>query len=274
MRLSVLPCLAAGAGLVQVSAVPLRVIMVSESQGAGSGLRFGHPAAAAHDKSGVGHATLHVDGNVAHVRPHKAGKGCALRFKEKALSLSNAFRQALGMPLIETEGSVPSGTVKILPFMGTSPTFIEVGPNGVDGKTRGGDDIRIVTSNVVPIPSHHHHAHHAHHGHHGHHGIARIRREPFLTRVHYALLTLGPWEGRAIAFVLGCGLGVLLRMIWVLVVVSYRTIRGDKEEQEYEHVLFEQYDAEEILVPPPNYVYTDEKAPLVEEPQSVAEEAK
>ena len=107
--------------------------------------------------------------------------------------MSNAFRKALGLPLIEpaeTSGPAHGGTVKILPFIGTNPTFVEV---GTDGKTRGGDGIKMVH------PADHHRKQH------GDHRAFRQRlaREPFFTRVHFALMTLGPWEGRAIAFVLG-----------------------------------------------------------------------
>ncbi len=41
-------------------------------------------------------------------------------------------------------------------------------------------------------------------------------------------MNLGRWEGRAVAFVIGCGIGVLLRMFWVLAVVSFRTVRGPR----------------------------------------------
>jgi len=82
---------------------------------------------------------------------------------------------------------------------------------------------------------------------------------------HRAIMALGPWEGRAVAFVLGCGIGVLLRMFWVMSVLTYRTIRGEREEEdhfEHEYVVFEQ-DAEGMFVPPPEYI--DEKAKTVEE---------
>jgi hypothetical protein len=40
------------------------------------------------------------------------------------------------------------------------------------------------------------------------HGVHKIHkhdhlRGPFLHRVHHALMSLGPWEGRIVAFVLG-----------------------------------------------------------------------
>jgi len=84
-----------------------------------------------------------------------------------------------------------------------------------------------------------------------------------MERLHVALTALGPWEGRAVAFVFGCGIGVLLRMFWVLAIVSYRMIRGPKEdENKYTEILVvESYDdAEEVAPAPPTYTYSDEKA--------------
>ena len=49
---------------------------------------------------------------------------------------------------------------------------------------------------------------------------------------------------------IGCGIGVLLRMVWVMVLVTARAIRGSRnEEAEYEVV----FDEAEMLVPPPQY---------------------
>jgi len=249
MRFPTISCLLVGAGV--VSASPLRVLLISESEGAGSNLRLGHPVAIAHEYR-------HPDNPNGPVRTRM---GCG-RFKEKALAMSNAFRQALGLPLIESSphGHHHHPTAVVHPTMVvhptavvTPPTIVRFFPNGTDGMTKGGEHVKVVH------PHHHHH--------HGHHrGMrANLAHESFLTRVHFALMTLGPWEGRAVAFVLGCGLGVLLRMMWVLAVISYRTIRGESEdENEYQHVLFEQYDAEDIVVAPPTYVI-DEKVPIVEE---------
>ncbi|KIM29678.1 hypothetical protein M408DRAFT_328544 [Serendipita vermifera MAFF 305830] len=44
----------------------------------------------------------------------------------------------------------------------------------------------------------------------------------FAQRVQRALYALSPWEGRAVAFVMGCGLGVILRMLFVFVVLGLR----------------------------------------------------
>ncbi|TFK60829.1 hypothetical protein BDN72DRAFT_778920, partial [Pluteus cervinus] len=69
----------------------------------------------------------------------------------------------------------------------------------------------------------------------------------------------------------GCGIGILLRMLWVLLLVSYHSIRGDREEEQqrinheikYTHILLEAEPAEVIFVQPPTY--TDEKVALKED---------
>jgi len=155
------------------------------------------------------------------------------------MELSNAFRQAVGLPLIAYHHK---GAME--------------GPHHAHG-------------HHVHAHEHHHHRHHGkhHHGRMGAHGHKVLNEEPFFPRLHFALMALGPWEGRAVAFVLGCGIGVLLRMMWVLLVVTLRTIKGSPEPDtngEYQHILFEPYDAEEIFVAPPTY-HVDEKLPIVEE---------
>ncbi|KAF7334837.1 F-box domain-containing protein [Mycena sanguinolenta] len=131
---------------------------------------------------------------------------------------------------------------------------------------------------VHPHPEHFHRIHHAH---------WRHANPSFLTRVHFALMSLGPWEGRAVAFVLGCGIGVLLRMFWVLTVLTYRAVRGPSsspstypgEEYAEQYVILEGEDgedAEEIFVAPPMYTYPVEKVALpveVEVPAIVVSEA-
>jgi hypothetical protein len=70
----------------------------------------------------------------------------------------------------------------------------------------------------------------------------------------------------------GCGIGVLLRMMFVLIVLSYRMIRGEPEHPEIEfvEVLYDDYaDAENLLVPPPQYVC--EGAELVDAKEVKAE---
>ncbi|KAF8875483.1 hypothetical protein CPB84DRAFT_1884719 [Gymnopilus junonius] len=57
------------------------------------------------------------------------------------------------------------------------------------------------------------------------------------------------WEGRTVAFVLGCGISVLLRLFWVLSIVMYCAIRGRRDdEHEYTHITFvEEYEEPPIL---------------------------
>lgn len=72
--------------------------------------------------------------------------------------------------------------------------------------------------------------------------------------------------------VVGCGIGVLLRMIWVMGIVMYRFVRGtkgrdiDENDFVYDVVVFDP-DAESIVLPPPEY--TDEKVALVVTEQDV-----
>lgn len=65
--------------------------------------------------------------------------------------------------------------------------------------------------------------------------------------------------------VTGCGIGVLLRMFWVMAVVITRSFRGrsNDDDDDVEHILVFERDAEDIFVPPPEY--TDEKVALVVE---------
>lgn len=62
--------------------------------------------------------------------------------------------------------------------------------------------------------------------------------------------------------ILGCGIGVLLRMFWVLAIVTYRLIRGPRADAgEYTEVFFVEEIPEPVNVDaPPTYSYPDEKA--------------
>ncbi|TFK44067.1 hypothetical protein BDQ12DRAFT_730183 [Crucibulum laeve] len=255
MKLSLTSAILAGAGLAQVAAVPLRVIMVSSSQDVSppTGMRFGHPVP-------------HVAGMPATMKGQH--RPCGSRFRQKAIEMSNAFRQALGLPLIETEHKheMHGGMVKLMPFVGTPPTFISIHPNGSEGKTRGGDNIRIMPVSNLPHP-------HPHHGYHRR-PVNSLEESSFGLRLQNALLELGTWEGRAIAFVLGVGMGVLFRLVWVLCIIAFRAFRGEREqEHEYSPVtIITRYDAEELLVPPPNYT-VDEKTPVNVEQTKPADQA-
>jgi hypothetical protein len=239
MKFSLLPLLIAGAGIAQhVSASPIRITITEIS----SNVRLGHAVANANTNSNIAHvapaimATPQTDDAGRHKKSHRL---CGGRVRAKAIALSNAFRKALGFPLIEspprpsTEGDkeIHGGLIRILPM-----PFI-------------GTPVQEDAHGEMPVKGHHHHQ-------------FKHRNASFMRRIHHALMALGPWEGRAVAFVIGCGIGVLLRMVWVMCIITYRMIRGERDEEtEYAELIFE-HDAEELIVPPPRY--NDEKVEAVD----------
>jgi len=278
MRLSILPVLVAGAGIVsQVSAEPIRV--VDSPSNANANIRFGHAL-----------ANANVNGNddsdniVRLVRPtvvvttttEVKGKGfgrhfCGASLKAKAQRMSNAFRHALGLPVIEMgdhvtfKGEVPSkaapitGEVRILPMPFVGAPMM---PNAAVDPSQGGHSADVKDDGVLRLYFPDGESRRQHHR--LIHDLKHHQGGSFLRRIHRAIMALGPWEGRAVAFVLGCGIGVLLRMFWVMSVLAYRTIRGDRAEEdtlEHGYIMFE-HDAENTFVPPPEY--TDKKVKLAE----------
>ncbi|PFH53681.1 hypothetical protein AMATHDRAFT_83634 [Amanita thiersii Skay4041] len=272
MKFNAISLLALGTALVSVQASPLRVVVVTNNQDLSQKIRFGHAVPNTNEDIGrllPPSTTPFLAGTDGHLHAQFVKKKpCFMRkMHMKAIEISNAFRQAFGMPLIEpshrepdhTEGHVFKGTYKILPFIGTEPTFIEVKGQKESGEleatTRGGD-AAVIRPFISPDNATVHRN--------GTHRNCwkRIAEAPFLKRLSVALMSLGPWEGRAVAFVLGCGLGVLIRMMWVLALVTFRCIKGNKR-QEVEYAIIEEYieeDPEDIVVPPPTYTFPiDEK---------------
>ncbi|KAL0069969.1 hypothetical protein AAF712_002866 [Marasmius tenuissimus] len=242
MKLNIAAFLAiAGAGaLVSASPIP-----EAEFELASNNFRFGHAVSArsvAQEKPRIISITTFTSTSTDGKVPCA---GARARFRQKSLEMSNSLREALGLPPIKVDEVIPKGPM--------APVAWFVSPNEGLGKQ-----------------PHHGNGHvdrprfHAHH-HHGPHFRAH-RDGSFMMRLHYALMSLGRWEGRAVAFVLGCGIGVLLRMVWVLVIVGYRVIKGsnDNEEEDGYLRLDAEMDAEEIFVAPPQY-FVDEKPPVVEE---------
>ncbi|KAI1787450.1 hypothetical protein LXA43DRAFT_896253 [Ganoderma leucocontextum] len=291
MRFGALPALAVLGASLSVSASPLRVIVTEVSS-----VRYGHAAAEGSNQlAHISHPPLDTlfaasafaqpnlpadaEGDKPH-HAHGAGRRLCQSMRAKAFDASNALRQWFGLEPVRIEpiridvsahgrphfievGNTHGMEMKdgkkdhhlpILPFVGTpvKPAFSEgEGEGEGEGRWvdhRGGPGRRPIWINR--------------HGH-GHHHL----RGSFLRRVHHALITLGPWEGRAVAFVLGCGIGVLLRMVWVMALVTTRAFRGSREQETEYDVVF---DEAEILVPPPQYtiiegseavpVLVDEKA--------------
>ena len=178
----------------KVAASPIRVVVTEVS----SSVRYGHA-------TGDGPHVAHIAGGpieliaassvaqpVAHAGAGNGSRRWCHSMRTKALDASNALRQMLGLEpidrtherphhikFIEPVSPVPGpdGPMPVLPFVGTPirPAFVADGDERpMDGPARR--------------PMWHPH---------------RRLRGSFLRRVHHALMTLGPWEGRAVAFVLG-----------------------------------------------------------------------
>ncbi|KAF9526880.1 hypothetical protein CPB83DRAFT_895732 [Crepidotus variabilis] len=268
MKLSVVAVVTAAVGLAQVSALPLRLMIVTpigQENTAARGpvanmgaIRFGHPVPPmpmpelmmATPNAGHPHMRMGHPGRPGTHHSRPCG-GMRSRLRQKAIEFSNAVRKTFGLPLIEHSPHRTS-----VHFIGTNDstgtinfmnTNIIPGPNGTP--------IFIKNGMVVPAPpafitgDSHREAGFIGHSHsHPHH---RFHQQglSFMGRLNYSLMNLGPWEGRAVAFVLGCGIGVLLRMIWVLFIVGYRAIKGSKpEEPAYVEVAY--VDMEEDVAPP------------------------
>ena len=145
-----------------------------------------------------GHAVPHINnhGPIATLAnpAGSGGKGrrpCNARLRQKSLELSNLFRKLFGLPLTHAMNTAkPSPPAdheyRILPFVGTPPAIVEAKVDEPHHEQGEGE---------------HPHRHHRHH--HKHHRGGHKGKKPFIKRLHSALTALGPWEGRAVAFVLG-----------------------------------------------------------------------
>jgi len=236
MKLLSFAAIVAAAGIAQVLAVPLLVVPQNSVP---VRVRLGHAIS----------PQVQSEGSKMRTGPCRAH-----RFKQKAVEVSNLFRQALGLPLIQPGGH-DDGRVKVLPFIGTSTIFVSA--NGMEGISNVFDE-----HPKGPRPHGRHRHGHRHGRHHGH----RLGQGSFINRVHYSLVNLGRWEGRAVAFVLGCGIGVLLRMLFVLSVVMYRAVKGQhgEEQHEYSEITIIEEFVDTPKSSPPSYTYpVDEKAPIV-----------
>lgn len=224
--------LVAGAGLVSANTAA-----EEPTRNALANVRFGH-AMAPEQNIPPPPRVMIISSVQAAPGPGGRMRGCGGRFRSKAIAVANAFRKAFGLEPIEVvphhmhHPHPPKGAeAHILPFIGAgTPTFANIKMEG------------------APPHPHFHHSHHSHH------------RASFHERLNRALLSLGPWEGGAVAFVLGCGIGVLLRMFFVLILVTVRAFkckRSNADGSEYTRIYLVEQDAEEIFVAPPQY--NDEK---------------
>jgi len=200
----------------QVAASPIRIIEISTSRASKvTPFRLGHAAAFATNldvlNGTAGSPSTHYSMTV----PARAGPTkLSCKMRKQALKMSNWFRQQLGLPAIEpiyhrihTHGlgakvmphhprPIHGGAIQILPILGPNTKMSTTG--------------QLQHSKWEFVPPH------------GRHHGQRFRPATFAGRLHKALMTLGPWEGRAMAFVIGCGIGSLIRMFWVLVILALR----------------------------------------------------
>ena len=137
----------------------------------------------------------------------KQHHGCKGSVRGKFIQLSNAFRHALGLPLIEAgehpaiDAAIagkphPHPEVHILPL--PLPPFEGNPESFAHGSSQLEDIPDHPAGGPVEHPHHHHHKHKTFRK----HGCGK-RVKGFMMRVHKAITALGPWEGRAVAFVLG-----------------------------------------------------------------------
>jgi hypothetical protein len=275
MRLSAFAVIAACAVLVPVSAAPapIRLLVISSSIEEDSPLdriRFGHavPPMASYRKYNGNREILNMytpppalpapgkgipisPGGISvppkrFNRPGCHGKKARVaillhKIKMKTIKIGNCLRKVLGWPLIEVKhhhhhhhGQPPHG-----------PNDEEAGGIRVEGGF-----VSIVTAANIGDEHLRHKHFYKHHG-------------SFLSRLHHSLMALGRWEGRAVAFVFGCGLGVLIRMFCVLAIVSYRACRAHRDDGYATVGIMEEYDSDDetiISIEPPKYIYpVDEK---------------
>lgn len=143
--------------------------------------------------------------NIA-VNGQKSGCGGAAARKAKMIEMQNKFRGMLGLPLVGAE--TPDALVHIAAPPAPNPGFVHIlpfpGPPSGTGLLE--DPIRYESLDRTETP--------------------------FIERLQRSLAMLGTWEGRAVAFVLGCGLGVLIRMFWVFALLFIRASRGIAESRD------------------------------------------
>lgn len=216
MRLSLLTLVLAGAGLgacvgvmivrsfealkshdvfTTASSTPIRVVVVSNTVRVGNAADVGNAGPVAHVLR-----PLDVE---TYTNGTQRGHTCGL-FRDRALALTNKFREFFGLERIEPPSRIPH-FIDSVPFIGT-PIGLPKDHAENDNNDRIIIKAQLDTKNmnkpefvhILPVPNRpdaemvrqHAVAHRRLHG-------------SFLRRIHRALMALGPWEGRAVAFVLG-----------------------------------------------------------------------
>ncbi|EJD02914.1 uncharacterized protein FOMMEDRAFT_20117 [Fomitiporia mediterranea MF3/22] len=268
MKVTFLPLVAAALGLAaQVSAGPIRIyVLAPENTNVSSQDATAPPPAddapVAHMRWGLAAAgaaqsvpkpeTKKVewvqlqDGMPSGpVRKHRCSGGA----RRKAIKLANWLREKVGLEPIVPHHHMhfPHGhPMPHRPEHAPGDAMFIPAPYRVNSE--GAKNHIIVEDAPHVIPYSHHRRPHFHHH----------RPHSFVGRVQRALMTLGPWEGRITAFVIGCGIGSLLRMFYVLCVLGVRSFRRRDEEDQMEVIFAEVEDV------PPQY-HGDVKVAPVDE---------
>lgn len=235
------------------SAAPIKIVVVTSGinmpvpqphMEALNAIRIGHPAVAAANFPPSPFMRFPEHPTPRLLVHAGSGMGCGQHLKSKALTMSNGLRQALGLPPIVASplrspppAHLQEGTLNILPFPHRN--------------AESDDLVRFHVEMMRPMEPH---------------------TRPFVHRLHRAVNQLGPWEGRAVAFVLGCGLGVLLRMFFVMTLLVVRRIRGQPtrqiqllEEPETAYVILPPSYSPEVVDEKTVLLVTQEPAPEYEE---------
>ncbi|KAG8906682.1 hypothetical protein FRB99_006383 [Tulasnella sp. 403] len=265
MKLSTL-FLASALGL--ASAAPLRILVVpnqgmrneidrvnAEFEASGGhileGLRFGHAAAYANVPS---HRTPEFSALPYPAVRRVGHKGCGGHGGlSRVERLTDKWRKIFGFPPIVREGAYHSMTVTTV--RGSHEH------HGMVGKVSFvGGPMHVDFAQAKPVPVNHHRVWAE---------DRRVSSQAFAFRLSRALSLLGPWEGRAISFVLGCGLGVLCRMFFVLILVLVRMKRARAVANARSAGPIALPEDQAVLAEAPEY--PEEKAPVYTETVQVVE---
>ncbi|KAF8057460.1 hypothetical protein FPV67DRAFT_1786441 [Lyophyllum atratum] len=243
MKFALLTATAAGAALVQVGASPIRVVVVtSTNQELPSNFRFGRAVPRPNANPNVAILVRPATTQSNHSGPCGGSRMC-----QRAIALSNAFRKALSWPLIEaTERPQPHHHHHVRPIGSDSNRRTGSGPTPAPSPTHTSSTPAPTMATTAAAAT----------------ASAQLFYVAACSCRSDGAGPVGPWEGRAVTFVLGCGIGVFLRMFWVLASVLYRLIKGPKEDENKYTEIFvvEEYEDGAAAPAPPTYTYSNENA--------------
>jgi len=233
MKPSTFAVLIVGAGLATVSASPLRIAIVSSHVESFGNLPVIPPAGSIPvPQLWSGHRSNEGEITWQQVHDHHPNK---------AVDNTDFTVTRVGRPC--AHGAMREKAIEISNNLRKMFGFTPIEVNHPDRPLRLYGEVPAI--HAIPVEhgnAEHHHKHHR--------GSTR--------RLMDAFMALKWWEGGAIAFVFGCGIGVLLRLVWVIAVISYRVgFRGESVDDVYE----EEHDSEETvsLMAPPHYSETVSK---------------